>query len=47
MALLLAKEVSIPKEYADFSDVFSKEWAAVFSERSDINKYAINLELNK
>ena len=47
MASLLAEEVSVPKEYADFSDVFSQESAAVLPERSAINEHAIDLEPGK
>ena len=47
MALLLAEKVSIPKEYADFSDVLFQESAPLLPERSDINKHAINLEPGK
>ena len=42
--MLLVEEVSVPKKYADFSDVFSKESVAVLFKRLDINKHAINLE---
>ena len=44
MALLLAEEVSGPKEYADFFNVFSKKSVIVLPKRLDINKPAINLE---
>ena len=47
MALLLAKKVSVPKEYTDFSDVFSKELGVVLPERSDINEHTIDLEPDK
>lgn len=47
MALLLVKEVSVPVEYVEFLDVFSKEFLAVLSECSDINKHAIDLEPGK
>ena len=47
IALLLAKKVSVPKEYADFSDIFSKKYMAVLFNCSNINKYAINLKLGK
>ena len=43
----MAEEVSVPKKYADFSDVFSKELVVMLSERSDINEHAINLEPDK
>ena len=41
---MLAEEISVPEEYADFSDIFSKESAAVLPNRSDINEHAIDLE---
>ena len=44
---LFTKEVSVPKEYADFSNIFFKESAAVLSKRLDINKHVINLEPGK
>ena len=47
MALLLAEEISVLKEYADFSDVFSKKLVVVLLKRSDINKHAITLETGK
>ena len=47
MVLLLAKKVSIPKKYADFSNVFFKKFAVVLPKHLDINKYAINLEPSK
>ena len=47
VALLLAKEVSVPEEYVDFSDVFSKESAAVLPDRSNINEHVIDLEPGK
>lgn len=42
--LLLAEEVSIPEEYADFSEVCFKEFAAVLLNHLNINKYVIDLE---
>ena len=47
MASLLAKEISIPSKYANFSDVFLKESAAVLLNSLDINKHAIDLEPGK
>ena len=44
---LLTKKVSISKEYTDFSNVFSKELAAVLLECSNINEHAIDLEPGK
>ena len=45
--LLLAEEVTVPAEYLNFADVFSKELAEVLSECIGINKYAIKLEDGK
>ena len=47
IALLLAKKVSVPKEYADFLDVFSKKSMAVLLNCLYINKHTINLKLGK
>ena len=47
IALLLAKKVSVSKEYTDFLEVFSKESAVMLLERLDINKHAIDLELGR
>ena len=47
MASLLAKEVGVPKRYADFLDVLLKKSTAVVSNCFDINKHAINLEPDK
>lgn len=44
MALLLAKKINIPKKYTNFSDIFSKNFAAVLPNCLNINKYIINLE---
>lgn len=44
MALLLAKKINIPKRYTNFSDILSKNFAAVLSNCLNINKYVINLE---
>lgn len=45
--MLLAKEVTISKEYFDFLDLFFKKSAAKLLEHSDINKQIIDLELDK
>lgn len=45
--LLLAKNVSIPKEYANFLNVFLKKSAVVLFDCLNINKYIINLEPSK
>ena len=47
IALLLAEEVSVLKEYTDFLDVFFKELVAVLPERLDINEHIIDLEPGK
>ena len=49
IAALIADEasVSIPVEYSDFEDVFSKESTAVLLEHTKINTYAIDLEEGK
>ena len=47
IALLLAKKISVPKEYADFSDVFSKKSVAVFPKCSNINEHAIDQKPGK
>ena len=47
IASLLAKEVTVPAEYSDFADVFSKESAEVLPKRTGINKHAIDLEDDK
>ena len=44
IASLLAKKVTVPVEYSDFADVFSKKSAEVLPERTGINKHAIELE---
>ena len=46
-ASLVAEEVTIPAEYSDFTDVFSKESAAELLGQSDINEHAIDLEPGK
>ena len=45
--MLLAKEVTVPIEYSDFADVFSKKSANVSPERTRANDHAIKLEKGK
>ena len=47
IASLLTKEVKIPEEYSDFTDVFSEEKALVLPERTEFNQHAIELEKGK
>ena len=47
IALLIAKEVTVPAEYLDFVDVFLKESADVLPKHIEINKHAIELEDGK
>lgn len=47
IALLLAKKVSISKEYTDFSDIFFKKSSEVPPNFLNINKHMISLELSK
>ena len=47
LALLLAKEVTMPTEYLDFADVFSAKSANVLQERTGANEHAIKLEEGK
>ena len=47
IALLLAKEVTVPVKYTDFADIFSKESAKVLPERTGINKHVIKLKDGK
>ena len=44
IASLRAKKITVPTEYSDFADVFSKESGEMLPERSGINKHAIELE---
>lgn len=46
ITILLAKEVTIPNEYSDFANVFSKKSASKLPICSDINKHAIDLKSN-
>lgn len=41
------EEVTVPAEYSDFADVFSKKSAAVLPERTDLNEHAIELREGK
>ena len=49
IASLKAKKafVSIPVEYLDFANIFSKKLATVLPEHTKINMHAINLERAK
>ena len=47
LALLPTKEVTVPTEYSDFTDVFLEKFANVFSERTRANEHAIELEEGK
>lgn len=47
IALLIAKEIIVLSNYLDFADVLLKESAIELPDHSDINKYSINLELDK
>ena len=47
VASLFAKEISVFEEYANFSDVFFKESAAMLPNGWDINEHAIDLEPGK
>ena len=47
IALFIAEEVTVPAEYLDFTDVFSKKSAKVLPERTRSNKYIIKLEDDK
>ena len=44
ITLLVAKEVKIPTEYSDFSDVFSEEKALILLEAIELNQHAIKLQ---
>ena len=44
IALLVAKEVQIPSEYLDFSDVFSKKKALILLKATKLNQYVIKLQ---
>ena len=47
LALLLTKEVTVPIEYLNFADIFSKKSAKVLSKRTGANKHSIKLEEGK
>ena len=47
ISLLIAEKVTVPAEYLDFADVFSKESAKVLPKSTKINKHAIKLEDDK
>ena len=47
IAFLLTKEVKIPKEYLDFTNIFLEEKALVLSEQTEFNSHAIKLEKSK
>lgn len=43
IALLLTKKGTVSTEYANCINIFSKESAKIFSEKTGINKYVIKL----
>ena len=45
--LLLIKKVTVPAEYLNFADIFSKKSVEVLPERIGINKHTIKLEDSK
>lgn len=47
IVLLLAQKINVPKEYADFSDVFYKKSAAVLPNCSNISKHTMDLQPGK
>ena len=47
IASLLTKEVKIPDEYSDFTNVFSKKKALVLPKCTKLNEHAIDLENGK
>ena len=47
IVFLLVENVKIPDKYSDFANLFSKEKALVLSERTEPNKYTIDLEDGK
>ena len=47
IASLLAKEITVPVEYADFANVFSKKSAKVLPKHTGMNKHAIEKEDGK
>ena len=44
---LITKEVKIPTNYSDFSNVFSEEKALILPKIIDLNQYAIKLQENQ
>lgn len=44
IALLLTKEVTIPKEYFDFINVFLEKKSLMLLKITDLNQYAIELQ---
>ena len=44
---LLTKEITIPDEYSDFTDVFSKEKTLVQPKCTELNEHTIDLEDGK
>ena len=47
LALLLAKEVTVPTKYSDFADVFLEKLANILLERTGANEHVIKLEEGK
>ena len=47
LALLLAKQVTVPTKYSDFADVFLEKPANVLLERTRANEHVIKLEKGK
>ena len=47
LALLLTKEVTVQTEYPDFANVFIEKSANILSERTGVNKQAIELAKGK
>ena len=47
IASLFTKKVKIPDKYSDFTNVFWEEKALILLERTELNKYAINLKDGK
>ena len=44
IASLVIKEVQIPSEYSDFSDVFLEEKASILPKATNLNQHAIELQ---
>lgn len=47
IALLIAKKVVILADYLDYANAFSKKLVAKLAKKIYINKYSIDLELDK